>query len=304
MYNLEMFKKESKNIGYEIFINEPMSKHTTFKIGGNADIFLIAKNRKELKGILHICKINDIVPFIIGNGSNLLVSDKGIRGVVIKLEGDFYNINLAENNKIVCGAGVSLSKLCSFAYNNSLSGLEFAWGIPGTAGGAAFMNAGAYSGEMKNILDNCTHITPGGEFETLNSNALCLSYRHSFYCDNNNVITSITVKLNPDDKEKIKIKMDDYMNKRKLKQPLEYPSAGSVFKRPTGYFAGTLIEQCGLKGRKIGGAMVSNKHAGFIVNTGAATCNDVLTLIKVIKNEVKKQIGVDMECEVKFIGEI
>ncbi len=303
MYNLKIFE-EAQSLGYKIFMNEPMSKHTTFKIGGNADVFLVARNRKELEGILHICKVNNIVPFVLGKGSNLLVSDKGIRGVVIKLEGDFYSLSLIENNKIICGAGVSLSKLCSFAYNNSLSGLEFAWGIPGTAGGAAFMNAGAYSGEMKNILDSCTHVTPEGKFETLSSKALCLSYRHSFYCDNNNVITSITVKLKPDDKEKIKIKMDGYMNQRKLKQPLEYPSAGSVFKRPEGYFAGTLIEQCGLKGRRVGDAMVSNKHAGFIVNTGNATCNDVLTLISIIKNEVKKQTGVNMECEVKLVGEI
>lgn len=302
MVNIENIKQLAIDKGCEVKENEPMSRYTTFKIGGAAQLLVSVPNISALKAMLKQCDKEQIPVFLLGKGSNLLVSDKGIEGVVIKLEGDFKQITLVEDDTVYCGAGVSLARLCRFALDNGLSGLEFAWGIPGSAGGAAYMNAGAYGGEMKDVLISCNHITKSGEFGTLSGDELKLSYRHSAYAENGSIITGISVRLHKDSKAEINRRMDDYMQRRKDKQPLEYPSAGSVFKRPEGYFAGALIQDSGLKGAAVGGAMVSPKHAGFIINTGGAKCGDVLSLIEHIKKTVNDKFGVELECEVKPVG--
>lgn len=300
MYDLQIIRDLATQYGFSYTEQEPLSKHTTFKIGGNADMFVTVFDVNQLKAVVTACNSNNIPLFIIGNGSNLLVSDEGMRCVVVVLDGEFKDISLKENT-ITCGAGVILGKLCTFARSNSLSGLEFAYGIPGTVGGAAYMNAGAYGGEMKDVIESVTHITPQGEIVTLDKSQLDLSYRHSVYKTTDNIILSVKMQLNVGDKDEIKEKMDDFMTRRKTKQPLEYPSAGSVFKRPEGNYAGTLIEQCGLKGKTIGGAQVSEKHAGFIINVGDATCEDVLNLISFVQDTVKEQTGYYLEREIIHI---
>lgn len=280
--------------------NEPMKNHTTFKIGGNADLYISVNDEKSLKEIIKACKENEIPYFLLGKGSNLLVSDNGISGVVITLDGDFKKIDI-QGEKIVCGAGVSLSKLCTVACENSLSGLEFAYGIPGSVGGATFMNAGAYGGEFKDVVTSVTHLGIDGSINTYSEKELDFSYRHSVYKDTGEIVLFTTFLLKKDEKQNIKAKMDDFMNRRVSKQPLDFPSAGSVFKRPEGNYAGTLIEQCGLKGKQIGGAMVSPKHAGFIVNAGNATCDDVKSLVKFVQDTVKDETGYFLEREIILV---
>lgn len=300
MYDLQIIRDLAKDSGFNYIENEPLKKHTSFKIGGNAEIFVEVFSVDQLRAVLDACKENNIPLFVIGKGSNLLISDTGMKGVVLSLEGEFKEISIKEN-KVISGAGVSLSRLCNFALGNALSGLEFGFGIPGTVGGAAYMNAGAYDGEMKNVIESVTHITRDGRIETLTAEELDLSYRHSIYKTNDNIILFVTVELTPKDATEIKDKMDDFMNRRKSKQPLEFPSAGSVFKRPVGNFAGTLIEGCGLKGKTIGGAQVSEKHAGFIINIGDATCKDVLDLVSFVQKTVKDETGYDLEREIIYI---
>ncbi len=300
MYDLQIIRDLAVKSGFEYIENEPMSHHTSFKIGGEAEIFVTAKTIEQLKAVLKACKKNDIPFFVLGKGSNLLISDDGMKGVVITLDGDFKGISIKEN-KITCGAGVNLAKLCLFAQSNSLSGLEFAYGIPGSVGGAVYMNAGAYGGEMKDVVTTVTHLTEDGEVVTIPLEELDFAYRHSVYKNNNSIILSATFELNVSDKDEIKAIMDDILNRRKTKQPLEYPSAGSVFKRPEGNYAGTLIEQCGLKGKTIGGAQVSQKHAGFIINIGGATCDDVLNLVKFVQDTVQKETGYYLEREIIHI---
>ena len=281
--------------------DEPMNIHTTFRIGGKADIFVKPTTEKSLCEIINICNENEIPVFCVGGGSNLLVSDFGIRGIVIHT-GGLSDITLLDGCEIECGAGVKLSQLCSFALENSLTGLEFAWGIPGTVGGAVYMNAGAYGGEFRDIITASKHINADGKIEELTNEEMKLGYRSSIYSKNNAIIISAKIKLRPGLQTEIREKMDELIGRRKDKQPLELPSAGSTFKRPEGAFAGTLIEQCGLKGKTVGGAMVSEKHAGFIVNyDGNATCTDVLRLIDVVKNTVFKETGYILEPEVKVI---
>lgn len=300
MYDLQIIKAKAKEFGLSYTEQEPLKKHTSFKIGGNAELFVSVENELQLKAVIKACKENDIPLFILGRGSNLLISDDGMKGVVLTLDGDFRNISV-EENKITCGAGVSLTKLCVFALSQSLSGLEFAYGIPGSVGGAVYMNAGAYGGEMKDVVVSVTHITSDGEIVTLDKSQLDFAYRHSIYKNTDDIILSATFELKSDNSEEIKARMDDFMTRRKTKQPLEFPSAGSVFKRPEGNFAGTLIEQCGLKGTTIGGAQVSVKHAGFIINIGEATCSDVLDLIKLVQNTVKEKTGYFLEREIIHI---
>lgn len=287
------------NIEYRT--SEPMKAHTTFKIGGEADLFATVKNIDELRVTVKACGECNIPFMILGKGSNLLVSDKGIEGAVILLDGDFKEITV-DGDVITCGAGVSLSKLCTVALDNSLSGLEFAYGIPGTVGGAVYMNAGAYGGETKDVCIEAQYLTENGDLGVYKGAELDFSYRHSIFETNRNIILFAKYKLTPDDKEAIKARMDDFMDRRRTKQPLEYPSAGSVFKRPVGAFAGTLIEQCGLKGKTVGGAQVSEKHAGFIVNAGNATCDDVLELVRLVQNTVKAETGYDLKCEIIKTG--
>ena len=276
---------------------EPMSKHTSFKIGGNADVYIKVNNLSKLSTILKECQASDVDYMILGNGSNLLVSDEGIRGAVIRLDGDFRKITLLDDTTIFCGAGATLAYLCKFALNCGLSGLEFAWGIPGTVGGAVFMNAGAYDGEMKDVVHSVSHISPSGEIGRTEKENLNFGYRTSVYRRNNMIITGVTLKLKKGNPDEIRAKMDDYMSRRSTKQPLEYPSAGSVFKRPEGNFAGALIEQCGLKGKTCGGAQVSEKHAGFIINKSNATAKDVRDLIGEIQKTVSEKTGYSLECE-------
>lgn len=301
--NFTYIKEVAQKVGFDVLENEPLKNYTSFKIGGTADLFIIATEEDGLKKLISACKESQIPVFILGKGSNLLVSDDGIEGVVIKLAGVFNKITLVDDDEIFCGAGISLAKLCNFAYENGLSGLEFAWGIPGSSGGAVYMNAGAYGGEMKDVLTACYHLDCDCKSGTFSKNELDLSYRHSVYANNKGyIITGLLLKLKKDSPVEIRKRMDDYMQRRKDKQPLDYPSAGSVFKRPDGYFAGALIERANLKGKQIGGAQVSEKHAGFIINKDNATCKDVEELIRFIKEKVKKETGVNLECEVKPIG--
>ena len=280
--------------------NEPMNRHTTFKIGGNADVFVKVKNEDELRLILSLACEYNMPYFILGRGSNLLVSDQGIEGIVISLDGiDSIKFN---GDTVVCGAGASLRALCIAAQKASLSGLEFAYGIPGTVGGALYMNAGAYGGEMSQVVVSATAIDSKGNIIEFSLPDMKLGYRTSVFKNTDLIITSVAFKLKQDDSAKIKAAMDDFFARRRDKQPLEYPSAGSTFKRPEGYFAGAIIEKNKLKGVSVGGAQVSEKHAGFVINTGSATCQDVLSLIKKVQDTVKEADGVQLEPEVIFVG--
>ena len=231
-----------RQTGAQVQENEPMSLHTSFQIGGPADVFATVSDERSLRGVLKLCKEAGAPVYVIGNGSDLLIPDQGLRGVVVGFGGDLCRLRLENETTIVCGPGATLAKLCKFALENSLTGLEFAWGIPGSAGGAAYMNAGAYGGEMKDVLIKCRHLDENGNPGEFAGSALDFSYRHSAYTDQKLVITGLTFQLEKGDYSVIKAQMEDYLGRRKARQPLEYPSAGSVFKRPKGYFAGQLIE--------------------------------------------------------------
>lgn len=302
MEKIETLKRVAEIAGCLVLKDEPMSRHTTFQIGGPADLYIAVKDIIALKDIIRTANTLGIRLLPLGNGSNVLVSDVGIRGAVLSLTGDFRRITLSDPTTISCGAGATLAGLCKFAQRNSLTGLEFAWGIPGTVGGAAFMNAGAYDGQFSDVLVSTTHVTRSGKTDSLLGPEMEMDYRKSAYQENGCIVTSVVVRLEPGSQEQISMQMDEYFNRRKERQPLEMPSAGSVFKRPEGMYAGTLIEEAGLKGTQIGGAMVSEKHAGFIVNTGNATCEDVLKLIDKIRETVKKKSGVTLECEIRPIS--
>ena len=283
--------------------NEPMSAHTTFKIGGPADIFIKPASENAVSKIISFCNEREIPFYVLGNGSNLLVSDLGVEGAVIHIAGGLSDCTLSGVNEISCGSGLRLSLLCSYALEKGLTGLEFAWGIPGLVGGAVYMNAGAYDSEISNVITECRAVTMDGKFETLSLDKMKLGYRTSIFKEKKNrVITSAKFQLYPGDPELIRNRMDELMQRRKSKQPLEFPSAGSTFKRPTGNFAGTLIEMCGLKGFSIGGAQVSEKHAGFVINTGDATASDVRRLIESVSEKVFLETSIKLEPEVEFIG--
>jgi len=283
----------------EIKKNEPLKNHTSFKIGGPADEFCEVSREEDIKELIEYAKEKGIPYTIMGNGSNLLVSDKGVRGLVIKLSKGFDSVEV-KGDKIFAKAGILLSKLANFALDNELSGLEFASGIPGTLGGAIYMNAGAYGGEMKDVIKKVTYFSNG---EIKESNDLDFGYRHSRFSGTEDIVLSAEIQLKKADPAEIRAKMDDFKERRCSKQPLSMPSAGSTFKRPEGYFAGKLIEDAGLKGKTIGGAQVSEKHSGFVVNTGDATAQDVLDLIKYIQDTVFEKFGVKLETEVKMLGE-
>ena len=293
----------AKSIGCQAQRDVPMSKYTTFRIGGNAAVMLTPTTDEQLASIIKKCKEENTKPFIIGNGSNMLISDKGLDTVVINMCRPDPKIELVNGDTVVCDAGATMSKVCNFALENGLTGLEFAFGIPGSAGGAAYMNAGAYGGEMKDVLVECRHIDCDGNFGSLKGDELGLAYRTSAYEHNGYIITTLVMKLSKGNKDEIRAKMQELLQRRKDKQPLEYPSAGSTFKRPEGYFAGALIEECGLKGYSVGGAQVSEKHAGFVINKGSATAKDVLDLIKYIQDKVFSEKGVMLEPEVRLIEE-
>ena len=281
--------------------NEPMSKHTTFRIGGNADMF-VSPQINQIPEIIACAKEYEIPVTIIGNGSNLLVGDKGIRGLVLSFGKDAEVIEI-EGNRMRVGAGTLLSKAAAEAARNDLSGLEFAAGIPGTLGGAVVMNAGAYGGEMKDVIVAAKVLTPSMEVLELSKEELDLSYRHSCIPEKEYIVLEATLALVPGEEKQIRAIMDDFKNRRIEKQPLEYPSAGSTFKRPEGYFAGKLIQDADLRGYTVGGAQVSEKHCGFVVNKGNATAKDVCNLIDDVRKIVYEKFQVEMEPEVKMIGE-
>lgn len=283
----------------EYSVNAPMSERTTFKIGGNASVIVQPESAEKIVRIVKKCNELGIRYMVIGNGSNLLVSDEGIDACVILLGKNFSDVRLVDDETIYADAGASLMRVCRFALENGLSGLEFAYGIPGSCGGAAFMNAGAYGGEMKDVLYKCDHIDRDGEIGSIENDELKLGYRHSVYYDNGCIITGLYMKLRKSNRDEIKAKMDELIGRRKDKQPLEYPSAGSTFKRPEGYFAGALIQECNLKGATVGGAQVSEKHAGFVINKGGATCKDVLELCEMVSSTVYKEKGVKLEMEIR-----
>ncbi|WP_440444168.1 UDP-N-acetylmuramate dehydrogenase [Phascolarctobacterium sp.] len=281
---------------------EPMTKHTSFHIGGPAELMAQPQSEAELQSLLLKAAEAAVPVTLVGNGSNLLVRDKGIRGLVIKLGSMLRDINVS-GNMLTFGSGVSLAQASKKAAELGLSGMEFAVGIPGSIGGAVYMNAGAYDGEMSKVVKSVRVMDAAGEVSELSAGELDFGYRHSALQGSSKIVTSVTVELAAGDKQAIAEKMADFSNRRITKQPLELPSAGSMFKRPPGYFAGTLIDQTGLKGYTVGGAQVSTKHAGFVVNIGGATAADVLQLISDVQAKVFAAHGVHLEPEVLVLGE-
>lgn len=295
----EIINEIEKLLGYEnVLINEPMKNHTTFKIGGLCDVFVKPTTVEQVKEVVKLLQDNDINYYIVGNGSNLLVSDEGYRGVIINLFNNFSDITV-KDDIITANAGALLGKIGYVALDNGLKGFEFATGIPGTLGGAVVMNAGAYGGEMKDVLVSATVLTKDGDIITLSNEELELSYRSSIIEKNDYIVLSADIKLSKGDKDEIKALISELATRRRDKQPLEYPSAGSTFKRPKDNFAGKLIMDAGLRGYSVGGAMVSEKHCGFVINKDNATCKDVIELTDNVKQKVKEQFGIELELEVK-----
>ncbi len=283
----------------KIKVNESMKKHTSFKVGGNAKYFITATTVEDIKNVLKLSKEENIDLFVLGNGSNVLFKDEEYNGIVLQIKLD--NIQI-KNDKVLLDAGAKNAIVARKILDNSLEGFEFAAGIPGTIGGAIRMNAGAYGGEIKNILESVTYMDYNTlEIKTINNKECDFSYRHSVFCENKNVILTATFKLTKGKKEEIKEKMDEYAKSRKEKQPLEYPSAGSTFKRGEDFITAKLIDECGLKGYQIGGAQVSEKHAGFIINKENSTANDVLELIEYVKKTVYEKTGKVIELEIEII---
>lgn len=285
-----------------VHIEEPMSCHTTFRVGGPADYFVAADNKEEVRQVVNLCREEKIPCYILGNGSNLLVGDKGFRGVVLQIYKDMSRVEI-DGNVLTAEAGALLSKVASEALDKGLTGFEFAAGIPGTLGGAVVMNAGAYGGEMKDVLFEVTVLDERGSFLTLQREELELGYRTSIVAKKNYIVLEAKLSLAEGERAQIKARMDELKEKRVTKQPLEYPSAGSTFKRPQGYFAGKLIQDAGLRGFTVGGAQVSEKHCGFVINKGGATAADIVSLMEQVSQKVKEQFGVTLEPEVKRLGE-
>jgi UDP-N-acetylmuramate dehydrogenase len=283
-------------------IDEPMRSHTSFKVGGPADVFVSPVTELQIKDVLKLCHDSDCPVFIMGNGTNLVVRDKGIRGVVLKIYDNFNNISV-DNNVITCEAGALLSTVSKAALKESLKGLEFASGIPGTVGGAIAMNAGAYNGEIKDVIHSADVIDNNFKIVTLDREGLELGYRTSIVSSNGYIVLRTRFKLEPGNYQVIKDRIDTLTRRRKERQPLHLPSAGSTFKRPEGHFAAKLIEDSGLKGRRVGDAVVSEMHSGFLVNMGDASAQDILSLIDIVKKEVYEKFNVLIEPEIKIVGE-
>lgn len=298
-----LYEKLCHLLGAEqVLKEEPMSRHTTFRIGGPADYFAVPRSAEEIKDTIAICRQEGTPYYILGNGSNLLVGDKGYRGVVIQVYKNLNQIR-TEGELIYAQAGALLSKIAAEALEHSLKGFEFASGIPGTLGGAVMMNAGAYGGEMKQVIESAVVMTQEGEIKTLSLEELDLGYRTSIIARNNYVVLEAVIRLTKGDAEEIRSYMEELKGKRVTKQPLEYPSAGSTFKRPEGFFAGKLIEDAGLRGFRVGNAQVSEKHCGFVINRGGATAAEVISLMEQVADKVEANAGVRLEPEVKRIGE-
>ena len=291
-----------KSTGAIVIENAPMSEYTSFEIGGPADLLIEPGSKESLAFCFKALKEAGIKPTIIGAGSNLLVSDQGIRGAVIRLGKAMSRVTVNENT-ITAEAGVSLARLANEALSAGLSGLEFASGIPGTLGGAVFMNAGAYGGEMKDVVEETEYLTKDGTLATVSGEEHAFGYRHSFFSENGGIVLGSKMILSPKDPEEIRATMLDFNTRRKEKQPLSFPSAGSFFKRPEGHFAGKLIEDAGLKGTTVGGAQISEKHAGFVINIGNATAQDVCNLMKLVREKILSETGVTLEPEVRMLGD-
>lgn len=304
MSRLDQLKDELKRElpGLCLCEQEPMSRHTTFRVGGSAALMAMPRNEDEVLHTVRIALSMDIKPFYLGNGSNLLVSDSGIDGFVIKLSEGYHKVK-CEGTRVIAQSGALLSRIAMAAQEHGLTGLEFAYGIPGTVGGAVTMNAGAYGGEMAQVVREVTYLDDKGIPCTVSGGECEFRYRHSAFEDGSSLILSAVFELKQGDPDEIRETMNELMNRRKEKQPLEYPSAGSTFKRPEGYFAAALIDECGLKGLTVGDAQVSEKHAGFVINRGNATCAEITELMKKVKQRVYEKTGVTLEPEVKFIGE-
>ena len=283
-------------------IDEPMQQHTTFKIGGPADYLVSPASVEEIAAVIKLADTYAVPVTILGNGSNVLVRDKGIRGLVVKISRDMGHIT-HKDNKIIAGAGALLAAVSRYAADQGLGGMEFAIGIPGSIGGAVYMNAGAYDGEIKNVVSAVKAVWSDGTIQKFSREKIGFGYRQSVFQKNGCIICEVELTLPVGDKAVIENKMKEYTRRRITKQPVELPSAGSTFKRPPGFYAGTLIEETGLKGLKVGGAQVSEKHAGFIVNSGGATAKDVLLLISEVQKRVAERFGVQLQPEVKILGE-
>ena len=298
-----MLEKLQKLIGEaKVLANEPMASHTTFRIGGPADYFVMPETVEELRDILALCKEEGLPYFILGNGSNLLVGDKGFRGVVIQLYKNFDGLSI-EGTKVTAKSGAMLIRVAKEAGKAGLTGLEFASGIPGTIGGAMVMNAGAYGGEMKDVVTAVTVLTKDGDIKTLTGSEMNFRYRGSVVEDEGYIVLETVMELKEGNLEEIQARIDELSLQRRTKQQIEYPSAGSTFKRPEGYFAGKLIQDTNLRGYQVGGAQVSEKHCGFVINAGGATAADVMQLMQDVSDKVNAQFGVTLEPEVKRIGE-
>ncbi len=285
-----------------VLFDEPMSQHTTFRIGGPADVFVMPENYEQIREVLRLCKEEKLPFFVLGNGSNLLVSDSGYRGVIIQMDRNMEEIRL-DGEEIHACAGALLSSVAVAARNASLTGFEFAGGIPGTIGGAAVMNAGAYGGELKDVLKEVTVMTREGEILTIPAEKMEMGYRTSIIKTAGYLVLEAVISLKKGDEEAIRATMKDLSERRTEKQPLDYPSAGSTFKRPEGYFAGKLIMDSGLRGYRVGGAQVSEKHCGFVINAGGATAEDVRSLMDHVIRVIREKYGVTLEPEVKFLGD-
>ncbi|MEG1269717.1 MAG: UDP-N-acetylmuramate dehydrogenase [Ruthenibacterium sp.] len=280
--------------------NELLAKHSTFKIGGPARFFCTPNSEQQLSALIKACNVQKLRYYFLGKGSNILFADEGYEGVVIHLNTAFSTIEVLQT-RLTAGAGASLAQVCNAAMQAGLSGLSFAFGIPGCVGGAVYMNAGAYGGEMKDVLESVTILDETGEKRILQAQELCLGYRTSMFEHTKDCLLSATFRLQPESSAKIKGEMDEYARRRAEKQPLDMPSAGSTFKRPVGAYAGALIEQCGLRGYAVGGAAISTKHCGFVVNTGGATCADVLNLTDTVCKKVTEETGYRLEKEIRVV---
>ncbi len=299
----ELIQKISQYISKDrILVQEPMKLHTTFRVGGPAALYIELESEQEFRDILTLLDTEEEDYFTVGNGSNLLISDTGYDGIILHPSKEFSDIRV-EGERLICEAGATLAAIARVALEHELIGFEFAAGIPGSLGGAIVMNAGAYDGEMKQVVESVRLITPKGEIVTKSCEEMDFSYRHSILKEESYIVLSVTIKLARGDKEQIKARMDELAAKRREKQPLEYPSAGSSFKRPEGYFAAKLIQDAGLRGFQVGGAQVSEKHCGFVINKENATAQDVCELMKKVQEQVQEKFGVTLEPEVIRLGD-
>lgn len=302
--DFDLYKELEMAVNAEcILCNEPLSKHTTFRVGGPADYFVTAKDADMVRKVIGVCISGQVPYYILGNGSNILAGDKGYRGVIIQIGKDMSDVKVQEDGSVRAQAGALLSRIANAAYEGSLGGFEFAAGIPGTIGGAMVMNAGAYGGEMKDVVKSVTVLTKDNEIITLTNEEMEFGYRTSQVAKMGYTVLEVELLLHHAPKAEIKELMDDLKNRRVTKQPLEFPSAGSTFKRPEGNFAGKLIEEAGLRGFAVGGAQVAEKHCGFVINRGGATAKDITELMGEVIKRVKETSGIELEPEVKRLGE-